>query len=117
MADVEPREIEDGDSTQKTENSTEKDTENNGQSEKPNRLTKFPLSRVKHMMKLDPDVTLASQESVYLITKATEMFVDYISKYSHNYTSQSKRKTMQRKDIDSSIQSLDELAFLEGTLE
>lgn len=36
-----------------------------------NRLAKLPLSRIKALMKADPDVSLASQESVFVISKAT----------------------------------------------
>ena len=36
-----------------------------------NRLVKLPLSRIKALMKADPDVSLASQESVFIIAKAT----------------------------------------------
>lgn len=36
-----------------------------------NRLAKLPLSRIKTLMKADPDVTLASQDSVFIIAKAT----------------------------------------------
>lgn len=35
------------------------------------RLAKLPLSRIKTLMKADPDVSLASQESVFIIAKAT----------------------------------------------
>lgn len=35
------------------------------------RLAKLPLSRIKSLMKADPDVSLASQESVFIIAKAT----------------------------------------------
>lgn len=35
------------------------------------RLAKLPLSRIKALMKADPDVSLASQESVFIIAKAT----------------------------------------------
>ena len=38
--------------------------------ERPSRLTRFPQTRIRNMMKLDPDLHLASQESVLLITKA-----------------------------------------------
>lgn len=34
------------------------------------KLTKFPQTRVRNMMKLDPDLHLASQESVHVISKA-----------------------------------------------
>ena len=35
------------------------------------RLSKLPLARIKALMKADPDVSLASQESVFIIAKAT----------------------------------------------
>ena len=35
------------------------------------RLTKLPQTRVRNIIKLDRDVTLASSEAVYLITKTT----------------------------------------------
>ncbi len=41
------------------------------ESEKTERLVKLPLTRIKHIMKMDPDVNLASQEAVILIAKAT----------------------------------------------
>ncbi|XP_029939209.1 DNA polymerase epsilon subunit 4 isoform X1 [Salarias fasciatus] len=37
------------------------------------RLSKLPLARIKALMKTDPDVSLASQESVFIIAKATIM--------------------------------------------
>ena len=35
------------------------------------KLVKFPTTRIKHLVKMDPDVNLCSQEAVFLITKAT----------------------------------------------
>nr|CAD7444591.1 unnamed protein product [Timema bartmani]CAD7456227.1 unnamed protein product [Timema tahoe] len=85
--------------------------------EKSEKLLKLPLSRIKHIMKVDPEVSLASQEAVFLITKATELFIDSIVKEAYFYTSQAKKKTIQRKDIDSAIDAVDCLAFLEGALD
>ena len=48
--------------------------------EKTEKLTKFPLGRVKHIMKMDPDLTMASQESVFLVSKALEMFVESLAR-------------------------------------
>jgi DNA polymerase epsilon subunit 4 len=39
--------------------------------EKSERVLRLPLTRVKHIMKFDPDVHLASQEAVFIITKST----------------------------------------------
>ncbi|KAL4608024.1 DNA polymerase epsilon subunit 4 [Arapaima gigas] len=81
------------------------------------RLARLPLSRIKALMKADPDVSLASQESVFAIAKATELFVEMITKDALVYAQQGKRKTLQRKDLDSAIEAIDEFAFLEGTLD
>ncbi|XP_017213760.1 DNA polymerase epsilon subunit 4 isoform X1 [Danio rerio] len=78
------------------------------------RLARLPLSRIKTLMKADPDVTLASQESVFIIAKATELFVEMIAKDALVYAQQGKRKTLQRKDLDNAIEAIDEFAFLEG---
>ncbi|ROL44099.1 DNA polymerase epsilon subunit 4 [Anabarilius grahami] len=77
------------------------------------RLAKLPLSRIKALMKADPDVSLASQESVFIIAKATELFVEMIAKDALVYAQQGKRKTLQRKDLDNAIEAIDEFAFLE----
>ncbi|KAM9384825.1 DNA polymerase epsilon subunit 4 [Pholidichthys leucotaenia] len=81
------------------------------------RLSKLPLARIKALMKTDPDVSLASHESVFIIAKATELFVEMIAKDALVYAQQGKRKTLQRKDLDNAIEAIDEFAFLEGTLD
>ncbi|XP_071953637.1 DNA polymerase epsilon subunit 4-like [Antedon mediterranea] len=85
--------------------------------EKPNRISKLPLTRIKHIIKTDPDVTLASQDSVVLIAKATEMFLHHFTRSAYVQTAKGKRKTMQKKDIDISVDLTDEYAFLEGMLD
>ncbi|CAN8010269.1 unnamed protein product [Ixodes pacificus] len=82
--------------------------------EKGEKLTQFPLARVKNIMKLDPDVTLASQEAVFLVAKATELFVATLAKEAYTFTRHSKKKTMQKKDIEASVDAVDAFAFLEG---
>ncbi|XP_063771981.1 DNA polymerase epsilon subunit 4 [Pseudophryne corroboree] len=83
----------------------------------PQKLVRLPMSRVKALMKSDPDVSLASQESVFLICKATELFIETIAKDAYIYAQRGKRKTLQRKDLDNAIDAIDEFAFLEGTLD
>ena len=46
------------------------DTAENVDTEKTVKLIQLPLTRIKHIMKMDPDVNLASQESVVLLAKA-----------------------------------------------
>lgn len=47
--------------------------------EQPEKILKLPMGRIKKIMKMDPDVSLASQEAVFLITKATVSNLKYIS--------------------------------------
>ncbi|XP_020388032.2 DNA polymerase epsilon subunit 4 isoform X1 [Rhincodon typus] len=81
------------------------------------KLLRLPLSRIKGLMKADPDVSLASQEAVFAIGKATELFVEVIAKDAYSFALRGKRKTIQRKDVDNAVDVTDEFAFLEGTLD
>ena len=51
-------------SSQNEENSVAQDEDQRG------RLTQFPQTRVRNMMKIDPDLHLANRESVFLLTRA-----------------------------------------------
>jgi Cdc6-like AAA superfamily ATPase len=59
------------------------------EAEKSERVLRLPLARVKHIMKIDPDVHFASQEAVFLITKSTvsvgNCFTTYCSLYRRTY--------------------------------
>ncbi|XP_057274773.1 DNA polymerase epsilon subunit 4 [Pezoporus wallicus] len=83
----------------------------------PARGARLPLARVKALVKADPDVSLASHEAVFVLARATELFVETIAKDAYVYAQQGKRKTLQRKDLDNAIEAIDEFAFLEGTLD
>ena len=80
-------------------------------------INKFPQSRIRNIMKMDPDITIASQESVFLITKAAELFVQLQAQEAYKRTKVSKRKTVQKKDLDSVMDELDCMAFLEGAID
>lgn len=67
-------------------------------------------------MKLDPDFQLASAEAIFLVTKATELFIESLAKESFVHTAQAKKKTVQKRDIDMAIASIDSLMFLDGTM-
>uniref|UniRef100_A0A670K7Q5 DNA polymerase epsilon subunit 4 n=1 Tax=Podarcis muralis TaxID=64176 RepID=A0A670K7Q5_PODMU len=78
------------------------------------RPARLPLARVKALVKADPDVSLASQEAIFILARAAELFVETIAKDAYIYAQQGKRKTLQRKDLDNAIEAIDEFAFLEG---
>jgi len=65
---------------------------------------------------MDPDVQLNSQDSVYLLAKATEMFISFLSQEAHLYTKQNKKKILSKQDVEAAIENVDCLAFLESGL-
>ena len=74
---------------------------------------RLPLAKIRPMIKLDGDVQLTSQDSVYLITKATEMFIEFLTQESFRVTMAKKRKAVSKQDVDEAIANLDPLHFLE----
>ena len=51
--------------------SAEKTSTNVEETNKVEKLVRLPLTRIKHIVKMDPDVNLCSQEALFLITKTT----------------------------------------------
>lgn len=51
--------------------SAEKTANNVEDTNKVEKLVRFPITRIKHLVKMDPDVNLCSQEALFLITKTT----------------------------------------------
>ncbi|GJQ75957.1 hypothetical protein Trydic_g18012 [Trypoxylus dichotomus] len=82
-----------------------------------NKLTELPLSKIKSIMKMDPDCHLISKEALFLTTKATELFLQAIGKETLRYTQMGKRKMMVKRDLDNAINNVSSLCFLDGTLE
>lgn len=80
------------------------------------RLFQLPLTRIRNLMKLDPDMNIASLESVFVVTRATELFIESLAREAFSYTTQSKKKTMQKRDVDLAISSVDSLMFLDGAM-
>ncbi|XP_038210329.1 DNA polymerase epsilon subunit 4 [Zerene cesonia] len=89
----------------------------NAKSEPVVRSTRLPMARIKNIMKMDPDVHIVNAEAVFLVTKATEMFLESIAKETFTYTTHHKRKTISKKDLDVIINKVDCLCFLEGAMD
>ncbi|XP_019878604.1 DNA polymerase epsilon subunit 4 [Aethina tumida] len=86
----------------------------------PNHNKKFlrlPLARVKHMIKQDPDVKIIGQDAVFLVAKATEMFIEFMSKKAADQIVNTKRKTVLKRDVEVVVNNVPNLCFLDGTLE
>ena len=117
-----------GDKLEQVQDGVEESIENDKQHEEPTSGTdqqaadankhkhvQLPLTRVRMMIRSDPDVNIVGQEALMVITKATEMFIAYIARECYTQTIQAKRKTIQKRDFDACVPLRDELAFLEGT--
>ncbi|KJE92283.1 hypothetical protein CAOG_03284 [Capsaspora owczarzaki ATCC 30864] len=70
----------------------------------------LPLSRVKRIMRSDEDIGLLSADAVFLVTRATEMFVaEFAKKVSADL---GKRKTVQYKDVANVVEQDTAYQFL-----
>ncbi|KAL2722437.1 DNA polymerase epsilon subunit 4 [Vespula squamosa] len=95
----------------------ETDTVLQADEEQREKLVRLPIGRVRNIIKMDPDVNLVNQEAVFLIAKSTELFIDSLAKEAYKYTVQTKKKTVQKRDIENAINNVDALVFLEEMLE
>ncbi|XP_076441441.1 uncharacterized protein LOC143280611 [Babylonia areolata] len=81
------------------------------------RVFRLPLSRVKHIIKMDPDVTLASQEAVVTIARAAELFISALSRDASYKTIQGRRRVVLRRDLEHIMDTRECYAFLEGAMD
>ena len=88
-----------------------------GEEEKVTKLFRFPLGTIKKLVKLDEDVHMASQDAVFIISKASELFIETLSTEAFSFTSKNKKKTIQKNDVDTAIETTEALAFLDGAME
>eukprot|EP00096_Caligus_rogercresseyi_P007662 TRINITY_DN2563_c0_g1_i1.p1 TRINITY_DN2563_c0_g1~~TRINITY_DN2563_c0_g1_i1.p1 ORF type:complete len:176 (-),score=61.19 TRINITY_DN2563_c0_g1_i1:659-1186(-) len=105
------------DITEEEEATEQLESENLTEENKEEKSHRLPLGRIKTIMKCDPELGLTSSESVFLITKATELFIGSLAEECHSYVKLSKKKTVTKADFDKALEHAAPLAFLEGTLE
>jgi DNA polymerase epsilon subunit 4 len=70
------------------------------------RLTNLPIAKIKHIIKLDPDVKLVNAEAVFLVTKTTELFIKSLAKEAFGYAAQNKKKTISKNHVESALTML-----------
>ncbi|GJQ14910.1 hypothetical protein GpartN1_g6701.t1 [Galdieria partita] len=68
----------------------------------------LPQTRVKKIMKLDEDSLLVREETVAVVTKATELFIDYLVKESI----QDNKDKLSYKALSETVHSIPALHFL-----
>ncbi|KAJ2161260.1 hypothetical protein GGF46_001602 [Coemansia sp. RSA 552] len=72
----------------------------------------LPAARVRRIVKEDKDIYACGSDSLYLITRATEYFVDSLVRESYEFSRLDKRKTVQYKDMAKAVQSIEQYDFL-----
>eukprot|EP01133_Synstelium_polycarpum_P004387 gene4387-5133_t len=71
--------------------------------------TQLPIARIKRIMKNDKDVKLISSDASLLITRSTELFLEYLVQEAYKKTTGDKRKILSYKDL---FKDLDCMEFL-----
>ncbi|KAE9553675.1 hypothetical protein FO519_003123 [Halicephalobus sp. NKZ332] len=78
--------------------------------------TLLPLSRIKKICKLDPDVHMLTSDALKIVTFSVERFIECLAKEASLVSREDGRKTVQIKDIDRAIRRNPLFEFLEDAL-
>ncbi|XP_066587558.1 chromatin accessibility complex 16kD protein-like [Prorops nasuta] len=71
---------------------------------------RLPISRVKTIMKSSPYVDSIGQDGLYLVTKATELFIHYLTEEAHKQSN--KGHSLDYKHLAEVVQTNETLEFL-----
>ncbi|KAJ1961991.1 hypothetical protein GGI12_002929 [Dipsacomyces acuminosporus] len=75
-------------------------------------VSMLPAARVRRIIKEDKDIFACGSDSLFLISRATEYFIDSIIRESYEFSRFDKRKTVQYKDMAKAVQSIEQYDFL-----
>ncbi|KAI1804217.1 histone-fold-containing protein [Daldinia bambusicola] len=79
--------------------------------------TQLPLSRVKKIVAQDQDINICSNNAAFVITLATEMFIQHLANESLTMAKLGKpRRNIQYKDLAAAVSHHDNLEFLEDVI-
>ena len=81
------------------------------------RSYQLPLTKVKSIIKLDPDTQMISADSVYILTLATEEFIRMLTRDAHSSMKQCASKRLDRLHIFSSVNTNPLYEFLDGSFD
>merc|ERR1712014_466153 len=74
----------------------------------------LPLARVKKIIATDPDVSACSNNAAFVITVATEMFLQHLVEQSYNIVKSERkpRRNIQYRDVANAVARVENLEFL-----
>ncbi|KAI4336588.1 hypothetical protein L6164_015098 [Bauhinia variegata] len=61
--------------------------------------SEFPTGRVKRIMKLDSDINRVNSEGLFLVSRSTELFLQFLAEKSAQVAFEKKRKTVKLEHI------------------
>ncbi|XP_029919696.1 chromatin accessibility complex protein 1 [Myripristis murdjan] len=94
-----------------SQNNSDKDSHASG-----NKNISLPISRVRLIMKSSPDVSSINQDALFLTTKATELFVQYLALSSFNNGSGKDTNTLSYSDLANAAEETETFHFLTDIL-
>ncbi|RJE18789.1 Histone-like transcription factor [Aspergillus sclerotialis] len=76
--------------------------------------TALPMARIKKIIQLDDDIVQCSSNATFVISVATEMFIQYLAEQGHNVVKSERkpRKNIQYRDLATAVSRIDNLEFL-----
>ena len=86
--------------------------EENENKKERNSLIRFPLAKIKNIMKLDNDIKLCQKDAYTVIGKVTEMFLQELAQSAYAVCKSCKRKTINLEDISSAIKMDPKMGFI-----
>ncbi|KIY61588.1 histone-fold-containing protein [Cylindrobasidium torrendii FP15055 ss-10] len=76
----------------------------------------FPVSRVQKIIKADKEIPIVSKEANFLISRATEAFIERLCESAAGVAQRSNRATVQHRDLATVVRKADEFLFLEDII-
>ena len=101
-------------------NQDKNEEEQNSQNENINEESKkekasfirYPLAKIKNIIKLDSDIKLCQKDSYTVIGKLTELFLQDLAQSAYSVCKSCKRKTINLEDINSAIKMNPKMGFI-----
>ena len=97
---------------QSEQNSIKDGNENEEIKKEKTSLMRYPLAKIKNIIKLDSDIKLCQKDVYTVIGKLTELFLQDLAQGAYNICKSCKRKTINLEDINSTIKMNPKMGFI-----
>lgn len=104
--------IENQSEIKKEEQNSIQENENDETKKEKTSLIRYPLAKIKNIMKLDSDIKLCQKDAYTVIGKLTELFLQDLAQGAYSICKSCKRKTINLEDINSAIKMNPKMGFI-----